>query len=295
MSESFAWLPMANAPTDAPFLAKFRDDWTITVDGEPQLSHWAGRQIVGRAKGGYILLDAPTDYQWGFGLDVFEGWAPLDIGASHPMTAPTEEAALRAVEEAKARLAQALEALREARGEPADEPCRLCGGTGKDGFARMVINKDEPCYKCEGSGRRKKLYPWIVTGTKWDGEALRPSLLNRGDTWVSVRPCDPECGGKTYLGWLLGDLALGQMAQLEADGTLKVIMAHIFARRGPPALAGGGMRALSHFWGCKLYMRRVYISYDERTVCKKRWRCLQPQVSHRVVPEISALGVGSAC
>jgi hypothetical protein len=68
---------MADAPTDAPFLAKFRDDWTIPVDGQPQLSCWAGRQVVARMRNGDVMLDAPTDGRWFFVPDEIEGWAPL--------------------------------------------------------------------------------------------------------------------------------------------------------------------------------------------------------------------------
>ena len=72
------WRPMADAPTDGtPFLAKFRDDWTIPVDGEPQLCRWAGRRIVAWEKNGEVRLDAPTDPRWWFELGDFEGWAPL--------------------------------------------------------------------------------------------------------------------------------------------------------------------------------------------------------------------------
>jgi|WetSurMetagenome_2_1015567.scaffolds.fasta_scaffold00693_5 hypothetical protein len=71
------WRPMADAPTDGAFLAKFRGDLTIVVDGDPQRSHWAGRQIVARAKDGEIVLDAPVAVRWWFELGDFEGWMPL--------------------------------------------------------------------------------------------------------------------------------------------------------------------------------------------------------------------------
>jgi hypothetical protein len=72
------WRPMADAPTDRPFLAKFRDDLTIVVDGETQCSHLAGRRAVVRRRGDCIALDVPDDWsQYWLALDEFEGWAPL--------------------------------------------------------------------------------------------------------------------------------------------------------------------------------------------------------------------------
>ena len=74
---SSPWRPMTDAPKDGPFLAKLRDDLTVTVDGEAQLSHWAGRAIVIRAERDDFVLDAPTDSRWWFDADDFEGWEPL--------------------------------------------------------------------------------------------------------------------------------------------------------------------------------------------------------------------------
>ena len=73
-----AWLPMAAAPNDGPFLAKFRDNLAIVVDGAPQLSHWASRCAVVRRIRDCIVLDVPDDWsQYWITPDEFEGWAPL--------------------------------------------------------------------------------------------------------------------------------------------------------------------------------------------------------------------------
>ena len=71
------WRPMADAPKDGAFLAKIKDDLTVTVDGEVQLSHWAGRIIVARKQRDDFMLDAPTDPRWWFEAEDFEGWLPL--------------------------------------------------------------------------------------------------------------------------------------------------------------------------------------------------------------------------
>lgn len=142
------------------------------------------------------------------------------------MTSKTEAEALQAVESAKAALADALNMLREARGEPDDESCRHCKGEGKQPSFTSAAKDDEvgDCFDCKGTGRQKKSYPLVVTGIRWSGTAVQPPLLRRGTTWVSIRPCAEEHGGKTYLGWLLGDIACSQMAQPKHDGTLEISM-----------------------------------------------------------------------
>ena len=134
----------------------------------------------------------------------------------------TEQEAQLAVEAAKAALAHALDGLRQARGEDGLEPCPYCEGSGKDPLEELS-GKDAPCSNCDGRERVKATYPWIVTGIDWrKDEVLRPSL--RSATWVSVRPCDPSLNGRTYLGWLLGDMALSQAARLKPDGRLEVML-----------------------------------------------------------------------
>lgn len=144
------------------------------------------------------------------------------------MTKPplTEAQAQEAVDAARATLAQALDTLREVRGEDADEPCRFCKGSGEATRYRET-DEAKPCHFCKGSGRQRMSFPWIVTKVDWDTQtpAVKPSLFNRDTTWVSIRPCSKELGDKTYLGWLLGDIAMSQMARIQKDGTLEISMA----------------------------------------------------------------------
>jgi hypothetical protein len=56
-------------------------------------------------------------------------------------------------------------------------------------------------------------------------ETLHEKLLFGGKCgdFVSVRPCDEELAGKTFLGVLIGEIALVQMAQFdEKNGALKI-------------------------------------------------------------------------
>lgn len=140
------------------------------------------------------------------------------------VVAMTEQDALSRVEEARRALASALEVLRVVRGESATEECRYCEGSGMDPLKGLIKDADETCWECSGSGQQRKPFPLVVTKIKYGGQALQPSLFKSGVTWVRVRPCDPECGGKTYLGWLLGEIAMGQSARMDADGTLNVSM-----------------------------------------------------------------------
>ncbi len=137
------------------------------------------------------------------------------------MSLPTESEALTAVEAARAALAAALDVLRQARGLPDDIPCQDCDGTGKWPLAEAFGGSpDDPCDGCNGSGRQKAIFPWIVEDVEFlDRPAIMPG--RRGATWVAVRPCDAACGGKTYLGWLLGDIALSVSVSFNR-GTLTV-------------------------------------------------------------------------
>lgn len=128
-----------------------------------------------------------------------------------------------AIDEANKEVQSALGKLRQAMGLPPDDPCRFCEGSGK--YASITSDQEGDCPYCHGTGRQKRTYPMAVVGIEWGkAEALQPPPFNRGTTWVSVRPCDEECKGQTYLGWLLGEIALGQYARLRPDGILEVSM-----------------------------------------------------------------------
>ena len=134
----------------------------------------------------------------------------LDLAA--PLGADmTEAEALAAVETARSTLSKALDDLRLARGESDSEPCHWCDAP-----------PDPDCPHCSGTGSIKKKYPWVITGVEWD---CRPLLKRAKPTWVRVRPCAEEFKNQTYLGWLLGDMALSQMIKLSPEGVLTVSMA----------------------------------------------------------------------
>lgn len=66
-------------------------------------------------------------------------------------------------------------------------------------------------------------YPIEVTGITWkDAPMVRPALFSRGATWVSIRPCEGD-GKRTYLGFLLGDMARGASVRYDREsGVLSV-------------------------------------------------------------------------
>jgi hypothetical protein len=69
-------------------------------------------------------------------------------------------------------------------------------------------------------------FPITVQSVSFDSrEVYRPSLLFGGKCgdFVSVRPCGDKYGKKTYLGILIGEVALSQGVQWhEAEGRLEV-------------------------------------------------------------------------
>lgn len=69
-------------------------------------------------------------------------------------------------------------------------------------------------------------FPLTVTGIEFaPAETLNPNLLfgGRCGDMVSVRPCGEQYNGKTFLGVLIGEIALSQIVQLnEETGVLTV-------------------------------------------------------------------------
>jgi hypothetical protein len=64
----------------------------------------------------------------------------------------------------------------------------------------------------------KMKWPKVVTGIHWgDGPAFRAPREGLTE-WVAVRPCAEEFGGKTYLGVMIGDIALSISARYDAEG-----------------------------------------------------------------------------
>lgn len=134
------------------------------------------------------------------------------------------------VEAARVALQEALAHQRTVNGESELETCPGCQGKGSVPDFRALLGEKnaeesrEPCSTCQGSGQTKKVYPLIVTAIQYDLPSipLRPALFNAETTWVSVRPCAEEHQGKTYLGYLLGDLVLGVHLRYSEEGVLKV-------------------------------------------------------------------------
>lgn len=61
-------------------------------------------------------------------------------------------------------------------------------------------------------------WPVTVSGLEWgDGEVLIPHRRGNGASWVAVRPCDAELNGRTFLGFLLGDMALSVSVRYDRE------------------------------------------------------------------------------
>lgn len=91
--------------------------------------------------------------------------------------------------------------------------CPDCGGDGK--CTSKLLKHEISCPRCWGEGKIEPFWPRTFHGADFPDAAdppIRPKLLlgraGCGD-WVKVRPCDPALGGKTYLGVLLGEAAMG--------------------------------------------------------------------------------------
>lgn len=134
----------------------------------------------------------------------------------------TEQDALRAVESARVTLAAALAQLRQVRGEPATEPCGYCEGSGKDPVDELLGEGEQPCEDCQGTGQVDRIYPLIVNQIDWDESPALQQPRAGKPVWVKIRPCAQEYGNKTYLGYLLGRLAVGMAAQMGKDGALEI-------------------------------------------------------------------------
>jgi hypothetical protein len=180
---------------------------------------------------------------------------------SSPQPSPslTEQEAQVAVDQACEQLAKALQQQRTVRGEPEDEACEYCDGTGVHPLGEVFGGqKGNPCERCKGSGRVARTFPWIVERVAFEGKPLQPSL-RRGTSWVRVRPCAPEYERKTYLGFLLGDLALSHSVRFKRDGTLCVA----FSMHNPAIFVPTLGKLL---YGCELWWSKISSPDDLRTI-----------------------------
>jgi hypothetical protein len=63
--------------------------------------------------------------------------------------------------------------------------------------------------KMLGGGPLPKFqFPIEVHGLTSDGKVVQDGMFSKTGAWVAIRPCDEACKGQTYLGLLLGDIAL---------------------------------------------------------------------------------------
>jgi hypothetical protein len=111
------------------------------------------------------------------------------------------ESEIKALEERKRAIYQ--------RSLDAPEGQKIC----EDWVAKMLAEEPWPSFA----------FPIEVTGIAWsESPMLRPPLLGRRTTWVAVRPCEGD-GKRTYLGFLLGDMALGTSVRFDREsGVLSV-------------------------------------------------------------------------
>lgn len=66
-------------------------------------------------------------------------------------------------------------------------------------------------------------YPITVQKVEFEQEELLQPGLRKSGSFVKIRPCGDEYGGKTYLGVLLGDLPRSQQVRFNKEtGVLKV-------------------------------------------------------------------------
>lgn len=69
-------------------------------------------------------------------------------------------------------------------------------------------------------------FPITVNSIKFSGvPAYEPHASFKRDVcgrWVAIRPCAEECKGKTFLGVLLGSIAISTICEQEPDGGLLV-------------------------------------------------------------------------
>jgi hypothetical protein len=66
-------------------------------------------------------------------------------------------------------------------------------------------------------------YPVTINGIHHkENKTISKPLLHPETKWVKVRPCGKEYGDKTYLGILLGEIALTVSCSLTRDGILEI-------------------------------------------------------------------------
>lgn len=103
-------------------------------------------------------------------------------------------------------------------------------------------------------------WPKVVTGLAWGDApafcAARPGLSD----WVAVRPCGEEFGGKTYLGVMIGDIALSISARYDRESGVMSITPGMLN----PAIWIPEKRAV--VFGCGSWWRRIKTQEDMKQI-----------------------------
>ncbi len=105
-------------------------------------------------------------------------------------------------------------------------------------------------------------FPIKITGIEFSKrEVHNPKTLTGAECGdlVSVRPCDAEFKGKTFLGVLLGEFALSQMVSFDKD-TKKL---NVSLAMHNPAIFVPSLRRI--VWGCGSFWGRIK---DESELCQ---------------------------
>lgn len=106
--------------------------------------------------------------------------------------------------------------------------CEDCEGTGQvvhlgdmllQAVGRLEGDPEKvACSACHGTGRREPAFPALIDGVEYSSLSRVSERNGYRDglkgSWVAVRPCDPECAGKTYLGLYLGDMVMSAFASV---------------------------------------------------------------------------------
>jgi hypothetical protein len=82
--------------------------------------------------------------------------------------------------------------------------CNLCNGTGKLTTEPKGLFMNYPCPRCLSKGKIEPFYPFLCENIKFPEQLYREKSCGQ---WVAVRPSAKDCGGKTFLGVMLGDFA----------------------------------------------------------------------------------------
>ena len=136
--------------------------------------------------------------------------------------------------------------------------CEDCKGTGKTRDESVKKFLGEECSFCQGVGKRDSFWPRVITGSEYPAELHGNGLTCKRGSWVKVRPCDKKYNNKTYLGVMLGDLAISIRISVDNDGKL-TILSH-----NNPAIYVPDLKEI--IWGCGSWWGEVKDPNDLREI-----------------------------